>query len=365
MQDSRQPGPYYDRHRRCCFLMSIPAFVSRPAGWLVLFFSLFPLIATGGCVAEHRLADRDAVSVAAPALRWVGPSGPRDRRLLDRWRSAVGPPVVREGNARWTAAVDELTIVSWNTALGAGDLRQFAATLPRSRPMLLLLQEVYRGGPDVPNVLPRDAAYARRLGGAAAHYEQIEPIATTLGLALYYVPSMRNGGPARSNEDRGNAILSSLPLTDLTAYELPFERQRRVALGATIAGTTSAGTPWRLRIVDAHLDNTFSPRRLWLASEYGRTRQARALVASFDAGEPLILGGDFNTWSGFSDEAYLTLARQFPGVRSTDRRPTFRGVLRLDHLFFTLPPGWTASFVRGDQRFGSDHYPLIGTVKVR
>ncbi len=71
-----------------------------------------------------------------------------------------------------------------------------------------------------------------------SRYEQIEPIATALGLSLFYVPSMRNGG-ANSREDRGNAILSNLPLTDLAAYELPFERQRRVALAATIAGTTT------------------------------------------------------------------------------------------------------------------------------
>src|SRR3954468_11190427 len=105
---------------------------------------------------------------------------------------------------------------------------------------------------------------------------------------------MRNGG-AESREDRGNAILSSLPLSDLAAYELPFERQRRVALAATISGSTTAGTPWRLRIVDAHLDNTFSPRRLWLASEYGRTRQARSLLASPGTADPLILRRDLHT----------------------------------------------------------------------
>ncbi|MEN3339278.1 MAG: hypothetical protein V7647_2954, partial [Acidobacteriota bacterium] len=90
----------------------------------------------------------------------------------------------------------------------------------------------------MPDALPSRSVYARRLGGALAHYEQIEPVAAALGLSLYYVPSMRNGGAA-PHEDRGNAILSSLPLTDLAAYELPFERQRRVALGATIAGITS------------------------------------------------------------------------------------------------------------------------------
>jgi endonuclease/exonuclease/phosphatase family metal-dependent hydrolase len=174
---------------------------------------------------------------------------------------------------------------------------------------------------------------------------------------------MRNGSPAASSEDRGNAILSSLPLTDLMAVELPFERQRRVAIAATIAGTTSAGTAWRLRLVDAHLDNTFSPRRLWLASEYGRTRQARGLLSSFDDRDPLILGGDLNTWSGFMDQAYLTVARAFPAARVVDRRATFRGLLRLDHLFFRLAPGWSAHFHRAEEQFGSDHFPLVGSVR--
>ena len=34
---------------------------------------------------------------------------------------------------------------------------------------------------------------------------------------------------------------------------------------------------------------------------------------------------------------------------------------RLDYLFFRLADGWTASTQRLDERFGSDHYPVIGT----
>jgi endonuclease/exonuclease/phosphatase family metal-dependent hydrolase len=233
--------------------------------------------------------------------------------------------------------------------------------------MVLLLQEVYRGGPEVPSVLPPGAAFARRQGGAASGigYAQIESIAAALGLSFYYVPSMRNGSPAASSEDRGNAILSSLPLENLTAVELPFERQRRAAVAATVSGVTSTGTPWRLRLVNAHLDNTFNPLRLSLASEYGRTRQARGLLSALDNPEPLILGGDFNTWSGFSDQAYRTLARSFTATRVVDRRATFRGWLRLDHLFFRPAPGWTFSFRRADERFGSDHFPLVGSVRFR
>ena len=34
---------------------------------------------------------------------------------------------------------------------------------------------------------------------------------------------------------------------------------------------------------------------------------------------------------------------------------------RLDYLFFRLPDGWHGSTTRLDERFGSDHYPVIGT----
>jgi hypothetical protein len=47
----------------------------------------------------------------------------------------------------------------------------------------------------------------------------------------------------------------------------------------------------------------------------------------------------------------------------SDRRATFQGMLRLDHLFFRLQDGWTGSFRRGDDSYGSDHYPLIGTIE--
>jgi endonuclease/exonuclease/phosphatase family metal-dependent hydrolase len=368
MQEGRQPGQYYDRPVGGTFWMFWPLLLRGHRRWSVLFFSLFPCIATAGCAAGYALERRGTLSLepGAASVCWFTPSDPKDATLLARWRSSTGPPIVRQPPRDWTRPIDDLTVVSWNTALGAADIPRFVATLPSARPLVLLLQEVYRGGPEVPSLLPPGARFARRHGGAAAGaaYDDIEVVAASLGLALYYVPSMRNGSPAASSEDRGNAILSTLPLNDLVAIELPFERQRRVVLAATIAGHTSTGVPWHLRLVNAHLDNTFNPRRLWLAAEHGRTRQARALL-SLDDQEPLILGGDFNTWSGFIDRAYLTLARRFPDTQVTDRRATFRGLLRLDHLFFRLQPGWRAGFRRLDLRFGSDHFPLVGTVQFR
>lgn len=297
-----------------------------------------------------------------PPIAWFSPSVSRDRATLARWRGGVGLPVVslRESTATGT---DEVLLISWNTNIGAGDIVRFVESLPHpSAPMVLLLQEVFRGGPEVPARLEAGASHAGRHGGAP--YREIDATAEALGFSLYYVPSMRNGGPA-SDEDRGNAILSNLPLGDLTAIELPFERQRRVAVAATVAGRTTAGVPWTLRVVSAHLDNRMGARRAWIAGEHGRARQARGLAGVLGSETPTILAGDFNTWSGFSEQAYTETAVAFPDTRVTDKRATFHGLLRLDHVFYRLAAGWRAEFRRGNDRFGSDHYPLLGAVRFR
>jgi endonuclease/exonuclease/phosphatase family metal-dependent hydrolase len=264
---------------------------------------------------------------------------------------------------------DALTLVSWNTALGAGDVERLVRDLRRAapdRPVVLLLQEVYRSGPEVPVLLSKGASFARRLAGLRAdgRRDEVEAIASAIGMSAYYVPSMRNGSPLVSDEDRGNAILSSLPLSNLTAFELPFERQRRVAVGAMLTGRSRSGVPWQLSVVSAHLDNMAGPKRLWIGGELGRVRQTRGLIDQLQGGAPLILGGDFNTWFGFADQGFREIARAFPGTRVTDRRATFRGILRLDHLFFRLPAGWSARFQRAEDDYGSDHYPLVATIRL-
>jgi endonuclease/exonuclease/phosphatase family metal-dependent hydrolase len=277
---------------------------------------------------------------------------------------SVGPPIIPQAASADPGPLDALTIVSWNTAVGAADIVGFVRALPAPHaPLVLLLQEVYRGGPEVPSRLDTGFSFAARLGGAAhgPAFREIEDVGRTLGFHVYYVPSMRNGGGS-SDEDRGNAILSSIPLTDLRAMELPFERQRRVAIAAVLSGRTAAGQPWHVRVVSAHLDNMAGMKRVWIASEYARARQARGLAALLQDDEPTILAGDFNTWFGFSDQAYIETARAFPQTRAADRRATFHGLLRLDHVFFRLAPGWRAEFRRGPSRFGSDHYPLVGTL---
>ena len=101
-----------------------------------------------------------------------------------------------------------------------------------------------------------------------------------LGLSLFYVPSMRNGG-SESREDRGNAILSSLPLRR--------SRRLRAAVRAAAAGRArrhdrrhhhdrhaagASASSMRISTTPSARGACGSPRST------GRTRQARSLVAS-------------------------------------------------------------------------------------
>lgn len=281
----------------------------------------------------------------------------------------MGPPVVRASGARDAAAASSLIVVSWNIAIGEGDVSEALADIRAAHPgapFVLLIQEAFREGPEVPRRARGDLRFASRLGDDDEHERvEIEAVAERERLNLYYVPSMRNGGPAVSDEDRGNAILSTLPLSDLTAIELPFERQRRVAIAATVSGRTPDGRPWRLRVVSVHLDNMMGARRGWIfGSEFARVRQARAILEHVQDDEAVVLAGDFNTWFGFREQTTSEIARAFPESDLHDRRPTFAGILRLDHLFYRLPEGWRGHVRRADARYGSDHHPLVATIAI-
>lgn len=312
-------------------------------------------------------------------VRWIEPEARVDRDALRPWRNAVGPPLCRTGD-RPTGAVDSLAIVSWNLDVGGGALVTFVEDLRRGhftagrrvRDFVLLLQEAHRSGVLLPPASD-EVRTAGRIDNAPPSGSRMDvaTAARQLGLHVFYVPSMRNGAPehASTDEDRGNAILSTLPLKELAAIELPYETQRRVAVAATVSGRTADGSDWSLRVCSAHLDNRSHGMRFFASFGAGRLRQARALVDALPEAVA-VLGGDFNTWSLPALETALHCIRtSFPdGIPLEDARPTRPTALiadrRLDYMFFRLPPGNPGRYRRLDSRMGSDHYPLLGWVNV-
>ena len=96
----------------------------------------------------------------------------------------------------------------------------------------------------------------------------------------------------------GNAIVATFPLEDPLLVELPIERQRRVAIAATLTGATTTGAAWHVRVADVHLDTALALTRGGPFA--ARERQAEALIgalsearASTTAGETVIVAGDF------------------------------------------------------------------------
>ena len=268
-------------------------------------------------------------------------------------------------------SLDELVVVSWNAHLAEGELGNLvgklrSGALTGGRPVahfVLLVQELYRRGDDVPEFDRRDrSAFAIRTGNPESL--DIDDHAASLGLSIFYVPSMRNGTELR--EDRGNAIISTEPLLDPFALELPLTRQRRVALGAAVQVRTSEGTK-RLELMDAHLEPVSSAKTLWVFKN-PRAGQVRAILDALDAPRyasdtvaGIVLGGDFNTVQSGADEDAYHLARTWgTGLAREDSRNTHL-MGRLDYLFFRLSSDWTASTWRLNERFGSDHYPVLGT----
>jgi endonuclease/exonuclease/phosphatase family metal-dependent hydrolase len=294
--------------------------------------------------------------------------------------AAVGPGVYRAptGNVRPGIAVDRLAILSWNVHVGGGDVVGVVEALRRGtltggvpvRHFIVLLQEAFRIGAAVPNALADEVAVPRRIEvyPPSGRRQDVVQDARALGLHVFYLPSMRNGAhQGATAEDRGNAILSTLPLSNLTGIELPFERQRRVAAAATVAGVDTDGNPWQLRLVSAHLNATASIKRLWVFSAGVRERQARHLAASLAGDDiPTVIGSDLNSWAGgISEPAFAELRTRFPQTPVPGGQPTFRGGRVLDHVFLRVPPPWVGQLATVGSFFGSDHRPLIGWIQFK
>jgi endonuclease/exonuclease/phosphatase family metal-dependent hydrolase len=312
------------------------------------------------------------------AVLWIAPADARDRDRLLRWCQTVGPVLVaspRENRAS-AIVVDRLAIITWNVHVGGGDVEEVLSRLQRGEftggnavsAFVLLLQEAYREGSDVPTRFPAGSPLPRPIieRPPSGVRRDIGSIAERAGLHLFYAPAMRNSGtdaPA-GPEDRGTAILSTLPLAELHVIELPFERQRRVALATTVAGETSAGVAWQIRLANVQIDTSLAFTRGGPIA--ARRRQAEALVEALGESLPMVLGGDFNTWLGSREPAVDVMLRAFPDTPLSENVTTWRGPFgahaALDHVF-VRGRFQSVTTRRLPERFGSDHYPLATLVE--
>jgi endonuclease/exonuclease/phosphatase family metal-dependent hydrolase len=267
--------------------------------------------------------------------------------------------------------------------VGGGDLDSFigdlrAGKFTGGKPVdhfVLLLQEAYRGGPAVPKDIPSQAMTGRSIRPAPPRGERRDIVAAASlhGLNLLYVPSMRNGNPDNPlpPEDRGNAILTSRPLLQATAVELPLERQRRVAIAAHVVLEAPSRETRRLLIINTHLENRARSSKFWRSFGSGRLHQIKALLKAVPPEGPTLLAGDFNTWFSGANESAIGYVEQF-----FDRSPTGTEMTeppsshkhpkwQLDYMFFRLPENWQVTYRRIDNRYGSDHYPLLAEIVIR
>ena len=281
-----------------------------------------------------RSQDCRHVSSGIP-VTWIVPDDPNHRQKLDNACAAIGPVVVQGGQAAMPPAPDApLVVVDWNTYLGRGNLDELILKLERGDftdgmrvgRFVLLLQEVFR--------------------------TSILQFAREHGVSVVFAPTRKL---ASEFDDRGGAILATDPLDDVTIVELPFEKQRRVAVGARVGS---------IHFVNVHLDTSVGLLRGGPGA--ARRRQARAVIEAIArVPAPVLVAGDFNTWWGDDEPAIKEMRQAFPDALPLATRETWRGPLRtgnkLDHVFAkgVDPP---VAVRRLADRFGSDHWPLITTV---
>ena len=264
--------------------------------------------------------------------------------------------------------------MSFNVNLGAASAIELVDSLQAGAftagapvtDFVLLLQETIREGEGVPDRVPEGSGTGRGVFPSPRRGPRLDVvrIADSLRLHLFYGPAMRSGkgrNPSGLAEDRGNAMLSTLPLSGLVMVELPFGGARRDRTARPGAGRTRSGRAWSLQVGNLHFDvGPIGPSALSAI----RARQARAIAQIADSTGAVVVGGDLNAFSlRGTAESVKILQRAFPQTVQGDSLPT-RGPQRLDFLFFRLPGGFeTRPYRTLPFDFGSDHRPVMGWVR--
>jgi endonuclease/exonuclease/phosphatase family metal-dependent hydrolase len=322
-----------------------------------------------------------AASASTPdttVLRWYRAAEERDVRLASSWCATVGDPVVRSAPSGsfpgWERGTG-LDVATWNMQINGGDAFRFlhdefgldcSAERPRLEagrpPFVALLQETWRRSDDLPFASSgRNVPWTIDQEPGRDEEPDIVEVAERCGLSLVYVPSARNGPDtgSRPGEDKGNAIVSTLPLSVPLGIDLPLEGGRKVAVAATVHAPGGE----RVRVVSVHLDVASTLIRALTSGNQTRTRQAKGLIDAIDKAERdgpptsvVLVGGDMNAWAG-NETALKTMWEAFPDSPRWDGLGT-RGAFPPDHMFFRRSGNrafTVEQYRRIDDPYDSDH----------
>lgn len=174
----------------------------------------------------------------------------------------------------------------------------------------------------------------------------VEAIAQRLGMAAAYYPASNRGG-----RDSGNAVLSRWPMESSWKVPLPHVSrtwgEARAAVGTRLL---VGGQRWR--VYSAHISSPFG-----LGPGQRRDQVETLLADAEDSQEPVLIGGDFNSYGIgklLEDRGYVRLTREVgPSLLS----------FAIDHVFLRgLPGAVTRSGVARDVTDASDHRPVWAVI---
>lgn len=258
---------------------------------------------------------------------------------------------------RQLLAVLSAVLVLAHVAIALPDLRPpraITAAARRAPHFRLFTANVRFDNPDVTSI----AAEIRRQHPDVVFIEELTPehLATLkrLGITDAYPEVALDPRP----DAFGTAILSKLPLTDPTPFQV-------AGLPMTRAELEIAGR--RVSLVCVH---TRSPVGAGGTKEW-RRQLARLRVEARAAGRPLIMAGDFNATS--NNPSFRVLLHD--GLRDADVErgrgwaPTWKNdirplppLIRLDHVL--VSSGLTVLRTRDGTGSGSDHRPVIADIAI-
>jgi endonuclease/exonuclease/phosphatase family metal-dependent hydrolase len=231
---------------------------------------------------------------------------------------------------------DSLRLMSWNVKYGNGvhgqlDLPAIVDAVRAQHPDVLVLQEVNRGWP---------------IGGAT---DMAEYLSQALRMDYAWSPA--------ADGQFGNAILTRLPMSQVTAVRLPWVQppQQRSYVGVTLrleSGRT-------LRLLGTHLQHRQENRPTRIA-------QINALLGAWNHRPDTIIAGDMNSWPTWPEpqlfrDAGFVSAQDVTGHGDQLTSPTPVATNRIDYIWGTPDLRFSDFAVLSDVVV-SDHFPLVATV---